>query len=183
MENLKFKILELSDITRIMEIEKKSFAESTWEDATVYTERISVFSKGNLGIWHKGNLVAFICSEIWDYEESYENNRFGLSHNIEDYHIINGTELYVSSFAVDADYRSKGLGGDVFQEFMRIMKQEYSFLNSCILLVSEEWINAIKIYEKFGFVTIEKINDAFQNDYDKSFTGLIMRKSFDKLEE
>ena len=110
--------LEHKDLDRVMEIERKSFSSNTWEEKDVYEKRINTFSQGNLGIWQEDRLFGFICSELWKFEEIYEAERFMLSHNIEDYHSDYGDELNISSFAIDKNFSSKGLGKLSFDKFL-----------------------------------------------------------------
>lgn len=168
--------LEKKDLYRIMEIEKKSFSSNTWEEKEVYEKRIEIFPQGNLGIWLDDKLVGFICSELWQFEEKYGIERFMLSHNIEDYHNVNGNELYVSSFAIDRDFSSKGLGKISFEKFLNEMQKKF-LIKSSILLVSAEWAGAKNIYSKKAYVNLGIIKDFFVNDRGHKFDGIIMRKS------
>ena len=177
MKNFIFKPLEAKDLDRVMEIERVSFAQNTWEERDVYLERLSFFPEGNLGIWQKEILIGFICSELWIQEKIYDKKRFMLSHKIEDYHSYQGKELYVSSFAIDKNYKGNGLGKLVFQEFIGNMWKNYS-LKSSILLVSDEWSGAKKIYSNMDYTVIDKIEDFFKNDFDEKFDGIIMKKEF-----
>lgn len=177
MKNFVFKSLEEKDLNTVMEIEKSAFSQSTWEEAEVYRERIECFPQGNLGIWYNDILSGFICSEIWDGENSYDKNRFMLSHKIEKYHSYEGTELYISSFALDRSLKGRGLGKLAFDEFLELMRKKYD-LKSSILLVSEEWQGAIKIYENNNYKIVDRIDKFFQNHEDKNFNGIIMKKYF-----
>jgi len=168
--------LENRDLDRIMEIERKSFSSNTWEEKEVYERRISTFPQGNLGIWQEDKLIGFICSELWKFEEKYEVERFMLSHNIEDYHNLNGNELYISSFAIDKEFSSKGLGKLSFVSFFLEMQEKFK-ITSSILLVSDEWIGAKNIYLQNGYSKIGLINEFFINDNGEKFDGIIMRKS------
>lgn len=168
--------LEHKDLDRVMEIERKSFSSNTWEEKDVYEKRINTFSQGNLGIWQEDKLIGFICSELWNFEEKYEAKRFMLSHNIEDYHNDYGKELYVSSFAIDKDFSSKGLGKLSFEKFLMEMQEKFK-IKSSILLVSDEWIGAKSIYLKKGYNKMDYISDFFINDTGHKFHGIIMRKS------
>lgn len=168
--------LEHKDLDRVMEIERKSFSSNTWEEKDVYEKRINTFSQGNLGIWQEDKLIGFICSELWNFEEKYEAKRFMLSHNIEDYHNLNGNELYISSFAINKEFSSKGLGKLVFDKFLTEMQEKFK-IKSSVLLVSDEWIGAKNIYLKNGYSKIGLINEFFINDNGEKFDGIIMRKS------
>lgn len=172
-----FKELTTNDINRIMEIETTSFPKSCWEKKNVYLERIKTFPEGNLGIWSNNSLIGFITSELWIHQKDYNKNRFMLSHKIDDYHDYTGNELYISSFAIDKDFRTKGLGTVVFKEFLCLMETLFN-LKNCILLVSCEWQNAVKIYKNNEFESIDLIKDFFLNDNQQNFDGIILRKTF-----
>ncbi|MBP9595984.1 MAG: GNAT family N-acetyltransferase [Fusobacteriaceae bacterium] len=177
MKDFIFKSLKYEDLERVMEIEKTSFSKNTWEDKKVYEERINIFPEGNIGIWVEGLMIGFISSELWKYQENYGQNRFMLSHSIKDYHDYFGTELYISSFAIDTAYRGNGYGEAIFEAFLDKMREKYN-LKSGILLVSSEWKNAKKIYEKYGYKSLENISNFFINDLEEKFDGIIMRKFF-----
>ena len=55
--------------------------------------------------------------------------------------------------------------------------QEDFKIKSSILLVSEEWVKAQRIYLTFGYEQLKKIKDFFKNDYEEKFDGIIMRKN------
>ena len=177
MKDFIFKSLRCEDLEKVMEIEKTSFSKNTWEDKSVYEERMIVFPEGNLGIWENEVMIGFITSELWKYQKNYGQERFMLSHNIKDYHDYMGTELYISSFALDRAYRGNGYGKKIFQVFLDEIMKNYP-LKSGILLVSSEWINAKSIYESQGYKIIDSISEFFINDLSKKFDGIIMRKSF-----
>lgn len=178
MDNIIFKNFKKENLSKIMEIEQESFSKNTWESQEIYMERMEFFPKGTLEIWSKEELIGFISSEIWLYEKSYDKKRFMLSHNIKDYHTCFGTELYISSFAISKYFRGKKLGKEILSSFFKKMKENYK-IDSCILLVSDEWISAKKTYENLGYNIIDKIESFFTNDYEKKFDGIIMRKKFD----
>lgn len=177
MKEFIFKSLKYEDLERVMEIEKSSFSKNTWEDKEIYEERMTVFPEGNLGIWVEGFMIGFISSELWEYQEKYNQNRFMLSHHIKDYHNYLGTDLYISSFAIDKKYRGNGFGKKIFQEFLDRITEKYP-LKSGILLVSNEWVNAKMIYEFQGYKVIDSISEFFINDLFEKFDGIIMRKVF-----
>lgn len=168
--------LENKNLDRVMEIEKTSFSSNTWEEKEVYERRIYTFPQGNLGIWLENELVGFICSELWNFEENHEKERFMLSHNIEEYHNVKGNELYISSFAIDKRFSSKGLGKQSFDKFLDRIQKDF-MIKSSILLVSDEWAGAKHIYFKKGYNKLGTIDDFFINDKGNKFDGIIMRKS------
>ena len=85
--------------------------------------------------------------------------------------------MYISSFAIDTAYRGNGYGEAIFEAFLDKMREKYN-LKSGILLVSSEWENAKRIYEKHGYKCLENISNFFINDLEEKFAGIIMRKFF-----
>ena len=168
--------IEKNDLEKLIEIEKEAFPLCIQENVEVYKERIKVFPEGTYGIWLDGEIIAYISSELWEYQEIYEEERFSLSHSIDKYHKINGEELYISSFAVKKKYSSKGYGKIIFEQFLLKMQEDFK-IKSSILLVSEEWVKAQRIYLTFGYEQLKKIKDFFKNDYEEKFDGIIMRKN------
>ena len=168
--------IEKNDLEKLMEIEKEAFPLCIQENEEVYKERIKMFPEGTYGIWLDGEIIAYISSELWEHQEIYEEERFLLSHSIDKYHKINGKELYISSFAIKKKYSSKGYGKIIFEQFLLKMKEDFK-IESSILLVSEEWIKAQKIYLTFGYKQLKKIKDFFKNDSEEKFDGIIMRKN------
>ena len=55
--------------------------------------------------------------------------------------------------------------------------QEQFKIKSSILLVSDQWTGAKKIYENEAFIKLNLLNDFFTNDMGYKFDGIIMRKS------
>ncbi|MBN1470028.1 MAG: GNAT family N-acetyltransferase [Fusobacteriaceae bacterium] len=175
---MKFRFLKIekTNLEELMEIEKEAFPLCIQENIKVYKERMEVFPEGTYGIWRDEEMIAYISSELWEYKEIYEEERFSLSHSINKYHKINGEELYISSFAIKKKYSSMGYGKIIFEQFLLKMKEAFK-IESSILLVSEEWIKAQKIYLTFGYKQLKKIKDFFRNDYEEKFDGIIMRKN------
>ena len=161
--------LQIKDIDRVMQIERISFIESVVESAGVYEQRFRVFKEGNLGYFYDGTLIGFFCSELWKYEVEYSLSRFSLDHDISEYHDQKGTELYISSFAVDKRYRDRLRGKTAFALGMKHMCESFQ-IKSAILLVAERWIAARNIYTQWGFKDIRWIEHFFENG-----AGIIMR--------
>lgn len=172
---IRFELLQQKDLERLMEIEKKAFSKNTWENREVYEKRINTFPEGNLGIWFEDKFIGFICSELWNYEKTYNKDRFMLSHNIEDYHSFSGEELYISSFAIDESFSGKGFGKLSFENFLLEIPKKYN-IKSSILLVSSQWTGAIKIYKNMSYKELDRIESFFTNDNEIFFDGIIMRK-------
>lgn len=165
--------LEISHSERIMQIERLSFHEKVCEDAGVYRRRIETFPQGNLGFFFNGLLIGFFCSELWRHEREYDIERFRLSHDITRFFDRDGTDLYISSFALDGSYRNELRGKQAFFLAMDHMHRTCT-VESAILLVSDQWTAAREIYRQWGFTEVQRIPCCFPDAAE----GIIMRARF-----
>lgn len=159
---IEIRLLGNEHISRLMEIETLSFAEGICEDASVYERRIQVWPEGNLGFFYDRTLLGFLCCELWEFQKSYDLARFSLSHDPNTYHRPSGSELYISSFALDPTYRHILRGRMAFSLGMEYLSLSQSFL-SAILLVSDDWEGAKRIYRDYGFTEIRRLRQFFGN--------------------
>lgn len=166
--------LEHDDIPRIMEIEHRCFDSAVWESVEIYEERIDTYPLGNLGFFHGDILIGFLWCELWKHEQRYDLARFELSHHPRQFHDPNGTELYISSFAVDPHYRHLLRGKEAFSLGMARMQQTYPF-ETAILLVSEHWHAARTIYTQWGFSEVQRIEGFFADASGRHHPGILMR--------
>ncbi|WMW26271.1 N-acetyltransferase [Methanolobus sediminis] len=164
---------EKEDIEGIMCVEHRSFHTNIAENSDTFLERIESFSDGFLVMVIDGEIAGYISSELWDYSENIETEKFVLGHNITETHRNDGKELYISSIAVLKKYRGKGYGNALFSELVSRIYRNYE-ISSIILMVSVNWIAARKIYEKNGFKEIQVIKYFF--DDDEKSDAIIMRK-------
>ncbi|WNY23875.1 hypothetical protein MmiHf6_11980 [Methanimicrococcus hongohii] len=205
MENLpsvSIRKANAEDIDAIMEIEHLSFHPEVIESKKVFEDRIAAFPDGFLiaeiesdsigdGENNKNNknnkknektIAGYISSELWNYSKEIPYSNFSLNHSVYDTHSDLGEELYISSVAVNPAVRGGKIGKRLFTELLNHVSKEYS-LKSAILLVNSDWQNAYKMYQKEGFVTVDKISDFFpvlensDSGDDSSGVGIIMRKS------
>lgn len=196
MENLPLVTIRKAnagDIDDIMEIEHLSFHPEIIESKKVFEERIAAFPDGFLiaEIEDKGNkngggigktIAGYISSELWKYSENIPYSNFGLNHSVYDTHSDDGEELYISSVAVNPAVRGGKIGKRLFTTLLDNISEKYN-LKSAILLVNSDWRNAYQMYQKEGFVTVDKIfnffpmSEDFESGDDPSGTGIIMRKS------
>ncbi|MDR0767914.1 MAG: GNAT family N-acetyltransferase [Methanosarcinales archaeon] len=174
------------DIDDIMEIERLSFHPEVIESKKVFEDRIKAFSDGFLiaEIEENGEkiIAGYISSELWKYSEEIPHANFNLNHSVYETHSDSGEELYISSVAVNPAVRGGKIGKRLFTELLSRVSKKHK-LKSAILLVNSDWQNAYKMYQKEGFVTIDKISDFFprlensDSGDDPSGVGIIMRKS------
>ncbi len=165
------------DISDIMKIERQSFIPSIQEKQKTFEKRLEVFQNGFLILSDssekivmqngKALTVGYLCSELWDSlpdkNESDEifRRKFILNHNPKHTHKEKGVYLYVTSFAMLRDYRGQGLGEKFFASALASLCGAFPEIKKVVLLVNEEWQNALKIYKKFGFTEIKRLKDFF----------------------
>lgn len=175
MDNIEFKKAELKDIPYIMRIEELSFHEEICESRHVFVDRIKVFKDGFFVLKCRGEVIGYISSEIWNSRIKYDRDIFSLGHCIKESHNENGDEIYISSIGLMPNYRGRGLGKLLFNKFMNSIRSDFPKIKSSILIVSENWDNAIKIYKSNGFKVINSIENFF-NYKTKNKAGIVMKK-------
>lgn len=177
-QTVKFRTANENDIKDIMNIEISSFREDICEKEEVFLERMNIFPEGFFIMEYDRKIIGYLCSEIWEYKEWVEEEDFTLGHSIEKYHNQNGSELYISSMGILVNFRGIGMGKLMFEEFLRFMIRTKKSLKSVILIVSENWENARRIYSNNGFKEILIIKDFFEINKNQSDSdnGIVMRK-------
>ena len=160
-----------------MRIERQAFIPQIQEKKKTFEKRLEIFPNGFLilsdasesAVKQNGNALTcgYLCSEIWssfpsatDSDEIFRR-KFKLGHNIKDTHDSSGRYLYVSSFAVLRDYQGKGLGTRFFENSLAALCGSFKNVDKVVLIVNEEWQNAIRIYEKLGFSRVRTLPDFF----------------------
>ncbi|WNY29214.1 hypothetical protein MmiEs2_14380 [Methanimicrococcus stummii] len=175
------------DIDDIMKIEHLSFHPEVIESKKVFEDRIAAFSDGFLIAEIENEdggkeIAGYISSELWNYSKDIPYSNFSLNHSVYETHSDSGEELYISSIAVNPAVRGGKIGKRLFTELLKSVSEKYA-LKSAILLVNSDWQNAYKMYQKEGFVTVDKIPDFFpvlenaDSGEDLSGVGIIMRKT------
>ena len=145
-------------------------------------------------------VCGYLCCELWDClpnfsifgtgnalsEKEQKNTlkkiekRFSLGHNPLLTHKTDGVYLYVSSFALLKDYRSKGFGEKFFKNSLAALCSSMKSIKKIVILVDSEWQNALKIYEKLGFEQIFVLKEFFPTIQKKlNADGLIMTADAD----
>lgn len=178
INDIKFRTAEKTDINYIMEIEESSFSKSICEDKEVFIQRIETFKKGFLVMEYCNKVIGYISSELWEYKEKIDKDKFTFGHLIKDNHKENGNEVYISSFGILPEVRGHGLGKIMFEFFIKYIIEEVEDLKSIILIVAESWTNAQKIYINYGFKEICKLNEFIDYKDVPPFKedGIVMRK-------
>ncbi|MCQ6962723.1 GNAT family N-acetyltransferase [Methanolobus chelungpuianus] len=173
MEKITIREAGSADVNQIMLIEDESFHENIRESKAAFLERIAHFPEGFLLLEINSKVCGYISSEIWDHPENITEDSFALSHRISEVHTTAGKELYVSSVGILKKHRGKGYGDLLFTELSGRVSKRYP-ISSIILLVSESWPAARKIYERNGFVELRRIPGFFSEE--KRYNGIVMRK-------
>ncbi|MEI6055309.1 MAG: GNAT family N-acetyltransferase [Lentisphaerota bacterium] len=166
------------DIDSVIQIDLFAFPNLICEDKKVVIERIILFPEGFRIMEIDNKFAGYICSEIWDKVVSIDKNIFDLSHSIGKQHKPNGKELYISSMGISPEHKGKGVGKGLFEEFLRYIADEFQYIESIILLVSENWKNARKIYSANGFKEINVMEKFFSYKKNEPYfeNGIVMRK-------
>lgn len=174
--NYKLRIVTENDINDIMEIETSSFDVEICEPQSLFLERINVFPNGFYVIEYNDKVIGYISTELWNYEEDIDTNLFTLGHSIREVHNTDGDELYISSMGILPAYRGMGLGKILFNDAISNILEKKKGIKSQILIVSENWIQARKIYKKNDFIEVKYIKDflVYQNNLKEDF--IVMRK-------
>ena len=176
-----FREANLSDIDNIMRLEGKCFNQYTQESQEVYENRIKYFPEGFIvmEIVMKKEKIFYgaVSSEIWNYRETVLLKDFSLGHSIKEQLDLNGNELYISSIGIFPQYRSSGYGKKLFNELIVHVKTLFPKVTKGILLLNETWINAMKIYQDFGFKYVCEFPGFFTADDKSKQKAIVMRKA------
>ena len=127
---------------------------------------------------YKGEIIGYICSEIWLYNENLKESDFLLNHSIKESHKANGNELYISSFAISSKARKYGIGKILFNYLIDNVDKLVKSPKSLLLVVAENWTSARNIYLKKGFLEVCILKDFFDYGNVQPFKadGIVMRK-------
>jgi ribosomal-protein-alanine N-acetyltransferase len=173
----------ITDISSIMEIEHASFPKVICEDRNVFIERINTFSDGFRVMECDGKIIGYICSELWERVNIFSRDLFTLGHSIKNRHKSFGREIYISSMGLNPEYRSLGLGKTMFNEFVNHITHKLADIESIVLLVSEKWSKARRIYTSNGFKEIDILEEFFYYNVEEPYyeDGIIMRKELNHM--
>lgn len=174
----------IADISSIMKIEHASFLDVICEDRNIFIERINTFPDGFRVMECDGEVIGYICSELWERVNSFNKELFTLGHSIKNHHISYGREIYISSMGLNPEYRSLGLGNMMFNEFVMYITNLIFNIESIVLLVSEKWSKARRIYKSNGFKEIDILESFFYYNVEKPYyeNGIVMRKELRYIE-
>jgi len=174
-DNYSIRVATNNDLEDIMDIEVLCFESEICEKEDVFLERIEVFNDGFYVIEQKDIVVGYISTELWEYKEKIDSKWFELGHSISEIHNPNGAELYISSMGVLPSYRRKGLGKILFKKSIDLIIKKYNNIESQILIVSEKWDGARKIYKQNNFFELMEIEGFFEYNNNYKENGIVMR--------
>lgn len=178
MHSIYFRQAELLDLDDIMQIEHASFLPGVIERRDVFAWRIRAFPDGFLLLCQEGSAVpcGYICSEIWEYKEVLLPKDFELNHLPQERHRPAGEEIYISSMALAPEVRHRGFGRYLFNELLSRVAVGFPHVQRAVLVVSEQWKAAQRIYLSAGFRITFKFPGFFKPDGCAVETGIVMRR-------
>ncbi|MGE4571924.1 MAG: GNAT family N-acetyltransferase [Candidatus Izemoplasmatales bacterium] len=180
MNNILIRNAKIHDIKAIMRIEDICFDIDTREEPKVYLERIKTFCDGFLIAEVNQEMIGFISSEIWKSIDEINLDLFKVGHSISRYLDLNGSILYISSFAVNPKFQGNGFGQLLLKKLLDRILVEYRNVNESYLLVGNHWKNAFNIYLKNGYKQVTVFENFFGGDKVAKYDGIIMHKFFNK---
>jgi len=168
----------ITDLDRIMDLERQGFAAGHREERAAYAQRIAAFPQGSLMAWRGENCVGCVFSEIWRAAPEPEAAHFTLGHDIRERHDpVNGTELYISSMTLAPSVRGQGLGAPLLLGCLAHVAQAFPQLKTAVLLVNADWAPARRIYSGVGFVEVARFGGFFDAGDGTRQDGIVMRRS------
>lgn len=175
-----------SDIEAIMHIEQQSFADGIAETQVTFAERLTCADQCNYVLLSSDSqsVCGYVTAEIWDAAQ-FDPALFSLGHSVREQHRPDGTTLYISSFALLPEVRGTriprsalsiesraskagadtaqgeptiGLAALFFTTVLERIGAAFPQLERIVLLVHEDWHNALALYEKYGFTPIQTLD-------------------------
>ena len=175
-----------SDIEAIMHVEQQSFADGIAETQTTFAERLTCADQCNYVLLSSDSqsVCGYVTAEIWE-AAPFVPALFSLGHSVREQHRPDGTTLYISSFALlpevrgtriprsalSVESRASKAGADTAQGeptiglaalfFTTVLERigaAFPQLERIVLLVHEDWHNALALYEKYGFTPIQTLD-------------------------
>lgn len=142
----------------LMETESQSFVKELQETRETYLNRINAFPDYVFLFFDEENkYFGYFCGEfLTKIPETAEEIAF----NHTPCNTNHGNVFYISSFAINQNYRKMHLGKTMFNKVFEILKND-SKIKEMVLLVNEKWGRARKIYEDCGFKIINSFERVF----------------------
>ena len=186
MQKYAIRCAESRDIEAIMRVEHQSFAAGIAETQAVFAERLACAARCNYVLLDSDaqSVCGYFTAEIWE-TAPFDPALFSLGHSVREQHRPDGTTLYISSFALlpevrgiriprsalSIESRASKAGADTAQGeptiglaalfFTTVLERigaAFPQLERIVLLVHEEWHNALALYGKYGFTPIQTLD-------------------------
>lgn len=174
--NFTIRTANVSDLEKIMEIERDAFIPEIQEDRDVFLERLTTFGRGFLifetEVDGGKKAAGYFSAELWN-EVPESKDSFKIGHSINDSHVDGGKVLYISSFAVLSEFRGCGNGKRLFSMAVDYLRQVNS-IEKIVLMVNELWGGAHHIYSSYGFAEIFRIESIFPAKSGNATAGIVM---------
>jgi [ribosomal protein S18]-alanine N-acetyltransferase len=164
------------DIEAVMQIEAACFNQGICERIEVFQERLKIFNEGFYILEKDCRVIGYITTEIWECDKLPDSGYFKLGHSINEVHRITGNKLYISSMGILPEYHSKGLGFTLFSDATQLINDQYVSITSQILIVSDAWKKAKKIYERNNFREVTRLDNFFVFNEGHRENGIVMEK-------
>lgn len=172
------------DMPSIMQIERGAFIPPLQEKPRVFENRLRVFPQGFFVLLDSsvqtvsktGHAVnaGYFCSELWRGVPA-DDKPFAINHRAAKSHCRDGAVLYVSSFALRPEYRGKGLARPFFLSSLAALCGAFAQIQTVLLLVSEEWQSALRVYVAAGFAEVRRARAFFPSLHHKAdCDGVVM---------
>lgn len=152
-----------SDTDAIMRIEEAAFLPGLREEKELYEKRIRAFPEGFLLAEdaETKEIGGYICSELWREDRPVCSETLALGHDPEEAHDYNGTQFYITSFGTLPSWRGRKVGSLLLDTLEKKIAENYPKATLSVLIVSEKWTAARRLYERRGFKEKGRIIDFF----------------------
>ncbi|MHB2154135.1 ribosomal protein S18-alanine N-acetyltransferase [Calditrichota bacterium GD2] len=124
--NLKIREMRIQDLATIVELERQIFIDA-WSEESFVSEIVSNDYSFPLVMEVNGQIVGYAV--IWRYAD----------------------EMHIANFAIHPEFRQRGLG----KQFMRYVLKEFGDARFAFLEVRRTNEAAIRLYQSFGFRTMQ----------------------------
>jgi ribosomal-protein-alanine N-acetyltransferase len=151
LEQITIRTMQISDLDRVLEIEKKSFPNPWKKDHFLYEIKDNRLSEP-IVMLYKNKIIGYaVCWHLYE-------------------------EFHLANIAIDPDYRGMGLGEFLFDYTLQLAGKEMYY----ILEVRVNNLPALKLYQKKGF-SILFTRKNYYPDGEDAFVMVKQMKSGDIL--
>lgn len=155
------------DLPEIYRVEKLCFEEGIAYSLEKLKEKFHKSNGRFYVVYMSDTIVSYFWTELWNEDQSNNLRDFVKKSEHCD---SNKDVLYIGNVCVVPEFRGHGIA----KECMRFMLRELSTVKYAILAVDSDNHAAIHIYENFGFVTLEKIDNYYSPEGKPTKSANIM---------